>query len=145
MIYINHIATGGISMKNLYTFFLVFALLPFSGSAHAGDVDISGFEEMTPDEFLELVAGKSFTGVDSRGFEYVQSHTQDKRVNGIWGGAPYSGRWTAGENNCTLLIIDMGGGTECWKLLHKDGKYIYGHYNSNGTKLTMSHYVTFID
>ena len=123
----------------------ILLIISCATKAFADDVDISGFEEMTPDEFLELVAGKSFTGVDSRGKEYVQSHTQDKRVNGIWSGAPYSGRWTAGENNCTLLIIDMGGGTQCWKLLHKDGKYIYGMYNRNGTKLAMSHYVTFVD
>ena len=99
---------------------------------------------MTPGEFLELVAGKTFTGV-YRGNEIVESYTQDKRVNGIWGSAPYSGRWTAGENNCVLLIIDMGGGTMCWKLLHKDGKYIFGKYNSKGTKLTASYYVTFTD
>ena len=99
---------------------------------------------MTPGEFLELVAGKTFTGV-YRGNEIVESYTQDKRVNGIWGYAPYSGRSTAGENNCVLLIIDMGGGTMCWKLLHKDGKYIYGYYNNKGTKLLMSHYVTFVD
>ena len=123
----------------------ILLIISCATKAFADDVDISGFEEMTPDEFLELVAGKSFTGVDSRGKEYVQSHTQDKRVNGIWGGAPYSGRWTAGENNCVLLIIDMGGGTMCWKLLHKDGKYIFGKYNSNGTKLTTSYYVTFTD
>jgi hypothetical protein len=123
----------------------ILLIISCATKAFADDVDISGFEEMTPDEFLELVAGKSFTGVDSRGKEYVQSHTQDKRVNGIWGGAPYSGRWTAGENNCVLLIIDMGGGTMCWKLLHKDGKYIFGKYNSKGTKLTMSYYVTITD
>ena len=131
-------------MKNLYAHFLVFVLLSFSVSAHAGDIDISGFEEMTPDEFLELVAGKSVTGIH-RGNKYVQSHTHDKRVNGIWGYAPYAGRWTAGENNCVLLIIDMGGGTMCWKLLHKDGKYIFGKYNSKGTKLTISYYVTITD
>ena len=108
------------------------------------DVDISGFEEMTPDEYLELVAGKSVTGIH-RGNKYVQSHTHDKRVNGIHGGEPYSGRWTAGENNCTLVIFDTGPGATCWKLLHKDGKYIYGMYNRNGTKLTMSHYATFVD
>ena len=108
------------------------------------DVDISGFEEMTPDEFLELVAGKSVTGIH-RGNKYVQSHTHDKRVNGIHGGAPYSGRWTAGENNCTLFVFDTGTAITCWKLLHKDGKYIYGYYNNKGTKLLMSHYVTFVD
>jgi hypothetical protein len=128
-------------MKNLYTLFLVFILLSFSVSAHAEKVDISGFEEMTPEEFRELAAGKTFTRV-YRGKEIVESYTQDKRVNGIWSGAPYSGRWTAGENNCVLLIIDMGGGTMCWKLLHKDGKYIFGKYNSKGTKLTTSYYVT---
>jgi hypothetical protein len=110
----------------------------------AGEVDISGFEEMTPDEFLELAAGKTFTGVH-RGNEYTESYTQDKRINGIWGGEPYSGRWTSGENNCVLQIIDMGGGTTCWKLLHKEGKYIFGRYNSDGTILTMSHYVTLTD
>ena len=99
---------------------------------------------MTPDEFHELVAGKTFTGV-YRGKEIVESYTQNKRVNGKWNSALYSGRWTAGENNCVLLIIDMGGGTMCWKLLHKDGKYIYGKYNRNGTKLTTSYYVTFTD
>ena len=110
----------------------------------AGDVDITGFEEMTPDEFLELVAGKTITGVN-RGNEYTESYTHDKRVNGVWGGAPTSGRWTAGENNCVLLIYDMGGGVACWKLLHKDEEYIFGRYNSDGTKLTMSHYITFIE
>ena len=107
------------------------------------DVDISGFEEMTPDEFLELVAGKSVTGIH-RGNKYVQSHTHDKRVNGIHGGEPYSGRWTAGENNCVLIAYGVRS-PRCWKLLHKDEEYIFGRYNSDGTKLTMSHYVTFID
>jgi len=112
--------------------------------AFADNVDISGFEEMTPDEFLELSAGKTFTGV-YRGNEIAESYTQDKRVNGIWGGAPYNGSWKAGENNCILLVIYMGGGTMCWKLLHKDGKYIFGKYNSKGTKLTTSYYATLTD
>ena len=120
----------------------ILLIISCATKAFADNVDISGFEEMTPDEYLELVAGKSITGVDSRGHEYVQPHTQDKRVNGIWSGAPYSGRWTAGENYCTLIIFDMSAAINCWKLLHKDGRYIYGYYNEKGTKLTMSHYVT---
>ena len=99
---------------------------------------------MIPDEFLEFSAGKTFTGV-YRGKKLVESYTQNKRVNGNWSGQRYSGRWTAGENNCFLLTIDMGGGTMCWKLLHKDGKYIFGKYNSDGTMLTTSYYVTITD
>ena len=98
---------------------------------------------MTPDEFLEF-AGKTIAGV-YKGKENVESYTQDKRVTGIWGSTSYSGRWTAGENNCVLIIYDMGPGTNCWKLLHKDGQYIFGKYNSNGTKLTTSFYVTLTD
>ncbi len=122
----------------------ILLIISCATKAFAENVDISGFEEMTPDEFHELAVGKTFTGVH-RGKEIVESYTQNKRVNGIWGGAQYSGRWTAGENNCVLQIIDMGGGTMCWKLLHKDGKYIFGNYNSNGTKLTTSYYVTLTD
>ena len=80
-------------MKNLYTLFLVFVLSSFSVSAHQHLVDITGFEEMTPDEFLEL-AGKTIAGV-YKGKENVESYTQDKRVTGIWGSTSYSGRWTA--------------------------------------------------
>ena len=131
-------------MKIQHVLFLIFVLLSFSVSAHQHQVDITGFEEMTPDEFLEFSAGKTFTGV-YRGKELVESYTQNKRVNGNWSGQRYSGRWTAGENNCFLLTIDMGGGTMCWKLLHKDGKYIFGKYNSDGTMLTASYYVTVAD
>jgi len=94
-------------------------------AAQAEKIDLSGFEVMTPDEYLELVAGKTITGVH-RGNEYTESYTQDKRVNGKWGGSPFSGRWTAGKNNCVLITYDMSTATTCWKLLHKDGKYIYG-------------------
>jgi hypothetical protein len=109
-------------------------------------VDISGFEELTPDEFLELTAGRSFKGVH-RGLEYVQSHPQDKskRVYGIYNGEPYNGYWTEGENNCTVIIFNFSELPNCWKLLHKDGEYIYAYYNIKGTKMHLSHYVTFID
>ncbi len=127
----------------LSTLLIIICATGLSGKTFAGDVDISGFEEMTPDEFLELVAGKTFTGVN-RGNEYTESYTHDRRVNGIWGGEPFSGRWTAGENNCVLMVYDVGS-PSCWKLLHKNEEYIFGLYNSDGTKLTMSHYVTFID
>jgi hypothetical protein len=109
----------------------------------ADDVDISGIEEMTTDEFLELVVGKTITGVH-RSKEYTESYTHDGRFNGKWNGEPYNGRWKAGENNC-VLILWLDRDPRCWKFLHKDGEYIHGKYTSDGTKLTMSHYMTFID
>ncbi len=131
-------------MKILHVLFLIFVLLPFSVSANQHQVDITGFEEMTPDEFLEISAGKTFTGV-YRGKKLVESYTQNKIVNGDWSGEQYSGRWTAGENNCFLLTIDMGGGTMCWKLLYNDGKYIFAKYTSDETNMTTSYYVTLTD
>ena len=98
---------------------------------------------MTPDEFHELVAGKTITGV-LRGQEFTESYTHNKRINGEWNGAPFSGSWTAGENNCVLIAYGVRS-PRCWKLLHKDEEYTFGRYNSDGTMLTMSHYVTFID
>ena len=139
MIYKNHIATDGISMKNLCALFL----LLFSVSAHAQDVDISGFEEMTPDEFHELVAGKTMTGVH-RSREYTQRYTHDRHFIGKTKDGPYAGRWKAGENNC-VLVVWPSRNPRCWKLLRKDVRYIFGYYNSDGTILTMSHYVTITD
>jgi hypothetical protein len=118
--------------------------------AFADNVDISEFEVLTPDEFQELVAGKTIAGVYN-GNEYAELYTQDKRVNGKVNGASYSGRWTAGKDNCVLSFAVLSDDTlpdttpHCWKLLHKDGKYIFGQYNREGAKLLISHYATIVD
>ena len=117
-----------------------------SRETHPDKLDISGFEELTPDEYLELTAGRSFKGT-YEGLDYVQSHPQDKgkRFSGVLNGQQFTGRWTAGENNCTVIVFDFSELPVCWKLLHRDGEYIYGRYNIKGTKLLSSHYVTFLD
>ena len=131
----------------LVSMLLVFGCATDSSRKNYPDkVDISGFEELTPNEFLELTAGRSFKGIH-RGLKYAQSHPRDKskRVSGIYNDEPYNGRWTEGENNCTVIIFNFSELPNCWKLLHKNSEYIYAYYNIKGTTMHLSHYITFID
>ena len=101
---------------------------------------------MTPGQFRNLLVGKTLVGVN-KGQEYKETFTHDGKINGEWGGTPYSGKWAAGKNNCLLLPYYWPGThvTRCWKYLRKDGVYVLGRYNSDGTVLTITEYVTIVD
>jgi hypothetical protein len=129
--------------KQLVPGIALITILVTGFGAHAENVDLSGFEVMTPNEFLELTAGKAFAGIH-RGQKYAESYTRHKTVHGEWGGTSFSGHWTAGENNC-VMITYTGSSPQCWKLFHKDGKYAYGEFNRSGEQMVSSHKVTFID
>ena len=130
-------------MKYLYTFFLLLLSLKFPVLADEHQVDISGYEELTQDEFHKLVAGKSIKGTYRRK-EYTESYRQDRTFQGNQSGLLYSGRWEAGENNCVVIVFSDGV-RYCWKMLHNGDDYIFARYNSDGTVLTMSHHVSIVD
>jgi hypothetical protein len=130
--------------KRLVPGIAVIMVLATGFSAHADNVDLSGFEVMTPNEFLDLTAGKAFTGIHM-GQKYVESYTRKKAVYGEWADKVFSGHWKAGENNCVLITYNGSENPTCWKLFHKDGEYAYGKFNISGTQLISSHNVTFVN
>ena len=134
-------------MKPLIALFLSSLLLSVSMTVRAEKIKASDYTELTPDQFSALSHNKTIKGV-FKGKYYAETYIAGEgggKVSGYFDGTPYHGKWKNGKNNCILLEYDWEGKPTCWKLLGKEGKYVYGMYNKKGKKPRYLHFVEITD